>query len=181
MILAPTGSGKTLAAFLPVLSKLARLARSAKGLPNAVCAVYVSPLKALGRDIHRNLTEPLGAINATLPFARRMRMAVRTGDTPEQERTKQERRRPHLLLTTPESLSTVLSQAGWEGAFSEVLTAIVDEVHAFAENKRGSLLALTLERLRPAQRIGLSATAWPIEAVARLLCGDRPCDVAASI
>ena len=177
LILAPTGSGKTLAAFLPVLSRLAVEARKA-GLPNAVCAVYVSPLKALGRDIHRNLTEPLEAVNATLPFSRRIRMEVRTGDTPQNERAQQERRRPHLLLTTPESLSTILSQAGWQGAFDTVAIAIVDEVHAFAENKRGSLLALTLERLKPRQRIGLSATAWPAEAVARLLCGDRPCVVA---
>ena len=138
----------------------------------------MSPLKALGRDIHRNLTEPLDAVNATLPALRRIRMAVRTGDTPVDERAKQERRRPHLLLTTPESLSTVLSQAGWHGAFEQVLFAIVDEIHAFAENKRGSLLALTLERLRPTQRIGLSATAWPVEAVTRLLCGARPCAVA---
>ena len=176
LILAPTGSGKTMAAFLPVLSKLAGLARFE--LQNSVYAVYVSPLKALGRDINRNLTEPLEAINAQLPASRRIRVAVRTGDTPVNERAKQQRRCPHLLLTTPESLSTVLSQSGWQGAFDQVLFAIVDEVHAFAENKRGSLLALTLERLRPAQRIGLSATAWPTDAVAGLLCGSRPCVIA---
>jgi ATP-dependent Lhr-like helicase len=177
LILAPTGSGKTLAAFLPVLSRLARDARSKKGLGNVVRAVYVSPLKALGRDIHRNLTEPLKALNATLPPPRQIRLGVRTGDTTLADRNKQERRRPHLLITTPESLSTILSQSGWHGVF-DVEIAIVDEVHAFAENKRGSLLALTLERLRPKQRIGLSATAWPTDAVARLLCGDRPCVVA---
>ena len=178
LILAPTGSGKTLAAFLPVLSRLAAQARSPAGLPNAVCAVYVSPLKALGRDIHRNLNEPLDQINAGLPVSRQIRVGLRTGDTPDNERGKQQRKRPHLLLTTPESLSTILSQDGWQDAFTSVSTAIVDEIHAFAENKRGSLLSLTLERLRPAQRIGLSATAWPTDAVARLLCGARPCEVA---
>ena len=161
-----------------MLSRLAGLARSKPGIPNSVCAVYVSPVKALGNDIHRNLEEPLLAVNSTLPPSRQIRMAVRSGDTPLNERAKQERRRPHLLLTTPESLSTVLSQAGWQGAFDQVLFTVVDEVHAFAENKRGSLLALTLERLQPAQRIGLSATAWPVDAVARLLCGARPCAVA---
>ena len=177
LILAPTGSGKTLAAFLPVLSQLSKEAHSKTGLPNSVRAVYISPLKALGRDIHRNLTEPLNALNDKLPPTRRIRIAVRTGDTPANERAKQERRRPHLLLTTPESLSTILSQTGWQDAFDNVGTAIVDEVHAFAENKRGSLLSLTLERLKPQQRIGLSATAWPLDAVAKLLCGNRPCAI----
>ena len=177
LILAPTGSGKTLAAFLSVLNMLAKQARL-EPLPNAIRAIYISPLKALGNDIHRNLTEPLEAINASLPDARRIRMDVRTGDTAQEDRAKQQRRRPHLLLTTPESLSTLLSQSGFKDAW-DVETVIVDEIHAFAENKRGSLLSLTLERLAPKQRIGVSATAWPLSAIAELLCGvGRECEIA---
>ncbi|BDC50781.1 helicase [Bryobacterales bacterium F-183] len=183
LILAPTGNGKTLAAFLSVLSSLAKEAESKKGLPNAVRAVYVSPLKSLGRDMLRNLSMPLDAINATLPANRQIRMEVRTGDTQAADRDRQQRHRPHLLLTTPESLSSLLSQTAWRSGGLLVQTAVVDEIHAFAENKRGSLLALGLERLEAIsksqmQRIGLSATAWPIEAMTGLLCGDRPCKVA---
>ena len=166
LILAPTGSGKTFSAFLSVLSELGTIA-SNDGLPNAVRAVYVSPLKSLGRDIQRNLEAPLAAINSTLPEKRQIRMEVRTGDTAVTERGHQQRRRPHLLLTTPESLSALLSQKGWADGF-DTRTVIVDEIHSFAESKRGTLLALTLERLeakrnRSLQRIGLSATAWPVE------------------
>lgn len=179
LILAPTGSGKTLAAFLSVLSELAW-----EELPNAICAVYVSPLKSLDHDIRRNLASPLAAINAALPPERRIRMEVRTGDTDPEERGRQQRKRPHLLLTTPESLAAILSQRGWVDGF-DARTVIVDEIHSFAEGKRGTLLALTLERLeaksnRPLQRIGLSATAWPVPVIARLLCGSRPCEVAAA-
>lgn len=185
MILAPTGSGKTLSAFLACLSNLAHQAE-ATGLPNAVCAVYVSPLRSLDRDIHRNLQEPLEALNAAVPEDQRIRMEVRTGDTDFSERGKQQRRRPHLLLTTPESLASLLSQRGWYEGF-HTRCIIVDEVHSFGENKRGSLLSITMERLEaqaknltgaPLQRIGLSATAWPIEAVQNLLCGDRRCALA---
>ncbi len=181
LILAPTGSGKTLSAFLSCLSNLASCAAST-GLPNAVCAVYVTPLKSLGRDIHRNLEQPLAAINAGLAPARQIRMEVRTGDTELAVRGKQQRHRPHLLLTTPESLSALLSQKGWMDGFAPVCV-IIDEIHALAESKRGSLLALTLERLEAKtngelQRIGLSATAWPVDVVTRLLCGNRSCEVA---
>jgi ATP-dependent Lhr-like helicase len=181
LILAPTGSGKTFSAFLSVLSELGTIAAN-DGLPNAVSAVYVSPLKSLGRDIHRNLEAPLAAINGGLPEKRQIRMEVRTGDTAVTERGQQQRRRPHLLLTTPESLSALLSQKGWANGF-DTRTVIVDEIHSFAESKRGTLLALTLERLeakcnRSLQRIGLSATAWPVEVVTRLLCGSRSCEVA---
>jgi ATP-dependent Lhr-like helicase len=165
-----------------VLSNLATLASSPEGLPNAIVAVYVSPLKSLDRDIHRNLEAPLQAINATLPDDRKIRMDVRTGDTEGSDRGRQQRRRPHLLLTTPESLSALLSQKGWAEGFA-AQTAIVDEIHSFAEGKRGTFLALMLERLEakgdaPLQRIGLSATAWPVEVITRLLCGARPCEVA---
>ena len=191
LILAPTGSGKTLASFLSILSELG-VEAAASGLPNAVCAIYVSPLKALDNDIHRNLISPLDALNAALPALRRIRMEVRTGDTPLSERQRQQRSRPHLLLTTPESLSSLISQRGFREGL-DVRTVVVDEIHAFAETKRGSLLALSLERLerrslgrigaspgrlRALQRIGVSATAWPESEVARLLCGARPCQVA---
>ena len=180
LILAPTGNGKTLAAFLSVLGQLAE---AEDRLPNAVCAIYVSPLRSLTRDIERNLAEPLAAINATRPERSRIRMEVRTGDTAMSDRARQQRSRPHLLLTTPESLSSMLSQAGYRQGWAPRV-AIVDEIHALAENKRGSLLALCLERLehragRPLQRIGLSATARPVDAVSRFLCGDRLCRVAA--
>lgn len=180
LILAPTGSGKTLAAFFSVLAQLGARAHRDK-LPNACLAVYVSPLRALGRDIYRNLEEPLAVINAALPAANRIRMEIRTGDTSNADRERMARRRPHLLLTTPESLSSLLSQQPWRDGFQPE-TVIVDEIHSFAENKRGSLLALTLERLQARashtlQRIGLSATAQPAEAVAQLLCGRRPCAI----
>lgn len=181
LILAPTGSGKTFSAFLSVLSDLAKLG-SAGELPNAVCAVYISPLKSLDRDIHRNLEAPLQAVNAVLPENQQIRIEVRTGDTEASERSRQQRKRPHLILTTPESLSALLSQKAWSDGFL-TRSVIVDEIHSFAESKRGTLLALTLERLeakqdRPLQRIGLSATAWPVEVITRLLCGARACQVA---
>lgn len=169
LILAPTGSGKTLAAFSALLSRLAARARSAP-LPNRTLAIYISPLKALTRDIHRNLTPLLDGLD--------IRIAVRTGDTSAAERAQLGRHRPHLLLTTPESLSSLLSQTAWRTGFAPE-SVVIDEVHALAENKRGTLLALSLERLEqhapaPLQRIGLSATAHPVEAVARLLFGARP-------
>lgn len=164
LILAPTGSGKTLAAFSAVLRRLA-----GRKLPNQTLAVYVSPLKALTRDIHRNLEPLLKGLE--------VRIAVRTGDTEAAERARLGRQRPHLLLTTPESLTSLLSQSAWRGGFAPE-AVVVDEVHAFAENKRGTLLALALERLEAhapsaMQRIGLSATAHPAEAAARLLFGAR--------
>ncbi len=182
LILAPTGSGKTFAAFLSVLSGLTQKAEMGL-LENSVSAIYVSPLKALDNDIHRNLSPVLEAVNQTLPATRQIRMEVRTGDTALADRSRQRRQRPHLILTTPESLSSILSQKSWrEGGFNPE-TVIADEIHSFAENKRGSLLALCLERMehrvgRPVQRIGISATAWPVSAIRQLLCGTRPCAVA---
>jgi len=181
LILAPTGTGKTLAGFLSVLSELGHRSESG-ALHNAVGAVYVSPLKALDRDIHRKLEPPLAALNAALPPGGRIRMDVRTGDTEMPLRARQQRHRPHLLLTTPESLASLISQVGWKEGLRPFVV-LVDEIHAFAENKRGSLLTLVLERLEeragvPMQRLGLSATAWPHDAVRKLLCGTRPCEIA---
>jgi ATP-dependent Lhr-like helicase len=112
LILAPTGSGKTLSAFLSVLSDLA-----SRQLPNAVSAVYISPLKSLDRDIHRNLLPAMEALNAALPPGRQVRMEIRTGDTEPADRERQARKRPHLLLTTPESVAAILSQRGWVDVF----------------------------------------------------------------
>ena len=173
LILAPTGSGKTLAAFLAVIAKLEAEARRGT-LTNTIRAVYVSPLRSLTRDMHRNLSELAERFN--------VRVEVRTGDTDPADRSRLQRKPPHLLLTTPESLSALLSQRGFANAW-QPSTVIVDEIHSFAENKRGSLLTLTIERLERhatagLQRIGLSATAYPIEAVQRLLCGDRDCAIA---
>ena len=178
LILAPTGSGKTLAAFLSALSAMGKLASRNK-LENATYVVYVSPLRSLNRDIDRNLRAPLEALNQSLPAAQRIRQETRTGDTSLTDRQKMNRLKPHLLLTTPESLSSLLSQTQWQGGFRP-LCVIVDEIHSFCESKRGSLLAISLERLeargtKPMQRIGLSATAAPAEAVARLLAGRRSC------
>lgn len=177
LISAPTGSGKTLAAFLICLDSLVRGAR-AGALPDETQVVYVSPLKALSNDIHRNLETPLAEIAALaalrgVPLAP-IRTAVRTGDTPMAERQKMSRKPPHILVTTPESLFILLTAEKSRLMLRSVRTAIVDEIHAVANDKRGSHLALTLARLDVAaagkvQKIGLSATVRPIEEVARYL------------
>ncbi len=189
LIAAPTGSGKTLAAFLAAIDDLVR--RSAAGLPDAVQVVYVSPLKALSNDIRLNLEEPLAGIDAAL--ARRglppsgIRAFVRTGDTPPAQRVSMVKKPPHILVTTPESLYILLTSGGGRSMLASARTVIVDEIHAVADDKRGSHLALTLERLealvrgsgRALLRIGLSATQRPIEEVARFLVGARtsPCTI----
>ncbi|HLO04273.1 MAG TPA: DEAD/DEAH box helicase, partial [Symbiobacteriaceae bacterium] len=176
LILAPTGSGKTLAAFLKCLDVLYQ-----EGIaPDAgVQVLYISPLKALNRDIHRNLQEPLAeiaakaeAVGAPLPH---LTAAVRTGDTSQQERARMLRRPPHILITTPESLYLMLTSQA-RRILSGVRYVIVDEIHALCTTKRGAHLALSLERLealtgRPPVRIGLSATQRPLEEVARFLGG----------
>ncbi|HKV45220.1 MAG TPA: DEAD/DEAH box helicase [bacterium] len=179
VIAAPTGSGKTLAAFLWALNRL--VLRSAAGtLEDRIEVVYVSPLKALGNDIEKNLREPLDGIGrlasadgAPLP---EIRVAVRSGDTPARDRTRMLRRPPHILITTPESLYILLTAEGSRRVLATAGTVIVDEIHAVAGDKRGAHLALSLERLdalcgRRLQRIGLSATQKPIEEIAHLLVG----------
>ncbi len=181
LILAPTGTGKTLAAFLWELNEL--IVRGLKEpLPNAVQLLYISPLKALNNDIQRNLDRPLAelrerfaAAGAELP---EIRVAVRTGDTPASARARMLRKSPHILITTPESLNIMLTTLKGRGMFSGVRSVIVDEIHAIAGTKRGSHLALTLERLEAVveqspQRIGLSATQRPLEEVARFLGGSE--------
>lgn len=191
LISSPTGSGKTLAAFMTALSKL--LDRAMEGsLENRVYVVYVSPLKALNNDIRRNLEEPLSEIYALAEEKgiklQEIRIAVRTGDTDSGEKQKQLRKPPHILITTPESLAIVLCSPKFSRALTSVEFLIVDELHSLAENKRGSHLTLSIERLQEIQegkmtRIGLSATIHPLDEVARFLVGyengrERDCVVA---
>ena len=192
----PTGSGKTLAAFLPVFDHLAR-ARATDALSAGIVAVYVSPLRALAYDLRKNLEEPLRELGWDW-----LRVAARTGDTTPTERAQQRRKPPHILVTTPESLTLLLSQPNWIPALRSVRFLIVDELHALAENKRGSLQMVAAERLEelltssPAfpssdlsspisarstrlTRVGLSATVAPLETVAAFLVGPgRDCVIA---
>jgi ATP-dependent helicase Lhr and Lhr-like helicase len=180
LVVAPTGSGKTLAAFLWSLDRIA--AQPPPDDPRLRCRVlYVSPMKALAVDIERNLRGPLAGIRQAaarmgLPVPD-ITVAMRTGDTPADERRRIATRPPDVLITTPESLFLLLTSAARE-ALRGVDTVIVDEVHAVAGTKRGAHLALSLERLdvllpRPARRIGLSATVRPVDEVARFLCSTR--------
>ncbi len=179
LIAAPTGSGKTLAAFLAAIDGLVRQGLEAP-LPDETQIVYVSPLKALSNDIQRNLERPLSDIREELA-ARGLpdvaiRTWVRTGDTPSGERTRMRKVPPHILVTTPESLYILLGSESGRRMLATAKSVIIDEIHAVAPNKRGSHLAISLERLdalcgRRLQRIGLSATQKPIDAVARFLVG----------
>lgn len=180
LIAAPTGSGKTLTAFLASLDRLLRLALAGE-LQERTYVVYVSPLRALSNDIQRSLQAPLAEI---LEHARQhhpecpdIHALVRTGDTPSNERQRMARRPPHILVTTPESLYLVLTGSKSREILRHVETVIVDEIHAVVRDRRGSHLALSLERLdalcatRPV-RIGLSATQKPIDEIARFLAGS---------
>ncbi len=189
LVSAPTGSGKTLAAFLICLDDLVRGGLEGS-LPETTQVLYVSPLKALSNDIHKNLDVPLSGI-ATLAADRGLmlpavRTAVRTGDTPASERQRMIKHPPHILVTTPESLFILLTAERSRMALRNVRTVIVDEIHAMADDKRGAHLALSLSRLddlvekaggRRPQRIGLSATVRPIETVARFLAPDAAAQV----
>ena len=181
LVVAPTGSGKTLAAFLTAIDALAFPRDSAAAArPPGTSVLYISPLKALGTDVERNLTSPLVG---TMRAAQRMDLAhrevsvgVRTGDTPPAERRRLISRPPDVLITTPESLFLMLSSRARE-SLTQVSTVIVDEVHAIAGTKRGVHLALSLARLdamleQPAQRVGLSATVEPVDEVASFLTGS---------
>jgi ATP-dependent Lhr-like helicase len=181
LISAPTGSGKTLAAFLACIDRLVRKAL-AGDLTDRTEVLYVSPLKALGNDIQKNLEGPLGEILALAGerglLMPEIRTAVRTGDTLAHERRSMLKRPPHILVTTPESLYILLTADKSRAILRDVETVIVDEIHAVADDKRGAHLTLSLERLevlchRPPVRIGLSATQKPIEEVAHFLTGNR--------
>ena len=186
LISAPTGSGKTLAAFLACIDRLVRKAL-AGGLNDRTEVLYVSPLKALGNDIQKNLEVPLSEILQMAGergwLMPEIRTAVRTGDTLMHERRAMLKRPPHILVTTPESLYILLTAEKSRAILRDVETVIVDEIHAVADDKRGAHLTLSLERLealtyRPPVRIGLSATQKPIEEVAHFLTGNgRPAPV----
>jgi ATP-dependent helicase Lhr and Lhr-like helicase len=202
LIAAPTGSGKTLAAFLSAIDELVREGLD-RPLPDEVRVVYVSPLKALSADIHKNLAEPTRGIRELAERlgvnAPQITTAARTGDTTSSERAAMLRKPPHILVTTPESLYLLVTSARSREILRTVRTVIVDEIHAVIGGRRGAHLALSLERLerladgrpkggscvqsvvgtgfiRPLQRIGLSATQKPIEDVARFLVGNRAAD-----
>ncbi|HEX2392265.1 MAG TPA: DEAD/DEAH box helicase [Solirubrobacterales bacterium] len=176
LICAPTGSGKTLASFLWGIDRLARAGKDGRApLGTGVRLVYVSPLKALSYDIERNLRAPLRGIGAEIA------VGLRTGDTPQKERRAMAKTPPDILITTPESLYLMLSSSV-RGILATTEAVIVDEIHAVAQTKRGSHLALTLERLEhlvaaagnaAIQRIGLSATQRPLERIGRFLVGPK--------
>jgi ATP-dependent helicase Lhr and Lhr-like helicase len=185
LIAAPTGSGKTLAAFLTALDDLFQ--EGLRGpLPDEVRVVYVSPLKALSADIHKNLAEPRKGIRRIAEEmgldAPRITAAVRTGDTTQSERAAMIRKPPHILVTTPESLYLLLTAERSRAMLRTVRTVIIDEIHAVIGTRRGAHLSLTLERLQrvaetPLLRLGLSATQNPIHEVAKFLTGGGDCAV----
>jgi ATP-dependent helicase Lhr and Lhr-like helicase len=186
LVAAPTGSGKTLAAFLVCLDRLLRHWLEGT-LEDKISVVYVSPLKALSNDIHRNLEVPLAELADRAEAAGHgrppIRAMVRTGDTPASQRQAMLRNPPHILVTTPESLYLLLTSQKSRELLRGVETVIVDEIHALVRDKRGSHLALSLERLEqladgPLVRIGLSATQRPIENIARFLVGANRVNVA---
>jgi ATP-dependent Lhr-like helicase len=184
LLLAPTGSGKTFAAFLKCLDWLYQQSLTGNSITGGVGVLYISPLKALNNDIHRNLEVPLQGIadlskelGNPLPL---LTKAVRTGDTPASERRKMLQKPPQILITTPESLFLMLSSQARQ-ILKTVRFIIVDEIHTLFPNKRGAFLSLSLERLQhligdqhPVQRIGLSATMRPLEEVAAFLGGNEP-------
>ncbi|HYR74317.1 MAG TPA: DEAD/DEAH box helicase [Pyrinomonadaceae bacterium] len=180
LIAAPTGSGKTLAAFLSAIDDLVWKAVDGT-LVDETQVVYVSPLKALSNDIQINLQEPLRGIQQNLEASGiggvEIRTLVRTGDTPAKDRTAMTKKPPHIIVTTPESLYILLTSEGGRRMLSTTRTLIVDEIHAMVDDKRGSHLSLSIERLQalvkePLVRIGLSATQKPIAEVARFLVGS---------
>ncbi len=190
LIFSPTGSGKTLAAFLFCINELFKL--SVKGnLDDTIYVLYISPLRALSNDVHRNLYEPLKGILRNIRerqiHCQPIRARVRTGDTTQKERSRMARKPPHILITTPETLYIILTTKKFRESLKNVQYVIVDEIHALAGSKRGVQLSLSLERLesflgRSPARIGLSATQSPVKEIARFLVGrengtPRPCEI----
>ena len=181
LIASPTGSGKTLSAFLSIISELVSLGRRGE-LEDKVYCIYVSPLRSLNNDIYKNLLVPLNSIKKMAKKERvpEIRVAIRTGDTSNSERSKMLRKPPHILITTPESLAIILCAPKFREKLKGVRWVIVDEIHELCSSKRGVHLTLSLERLRELAgeftRIGLSATIHPLEEVARFLVGNgRDC------
>ncbi|WP_409988267.1 ATP-dependent helicase [Methanosphaera sp. ISO3-F5] len=185
LILSPTGSGKTLTAFLAILSGLTSLSER-NMLEEKVYCIYISPLKALDNDIFKNLEEPIEGINKIAGHDVGIRQAVRTGDTTQYQRSKMLKHPPHILITTPETLSILLVAPKFREKLKSVRYVIIDEIHSLAENKRGSHLSLSLERLDMLTggftRIGLSATVSPPQKIANFLSGyswgkARDCEI----
>ena len=186
LISSPTGSGKTLTAFSSIISELVTLSQKEELTDNVYC-IYISPLKALDNDIEKNLEEPLKGIEKIAGRELGIRKAVRTGDTSQYQRQKMLKKPPHILITTPETLSILLVAPKFREKLSHVKYVIIDEIHSLADNKRGVHLSLSLERLHHLiggfTRIGLSATVSPLEEVAKFLVGyeygiERDCLVA---
>src|SRR3989338_878213 len=176
LVSAPTGATKTLTAFLSIINELVDNAEKSI-LEDKIYCVYVSPLKALNMDIAVNLINPLKEIEGLQKKKYGIRVGVRTGDTTAYEKQKMLEKPPHILITTPESLAIVLSSTKFSGMLRSVEWCIIDEIHALAENKRGSHLSLSIERLNrksPSMaRIGLSATISPLEDIAKFLVGNE--------
>lgn len=185
LLTSPTGSGKTLSAFLGIFDALLRKL-DAGTLSAAVQCIYVSPLRALAYDIRKNISAPI----AGMGLEKKLRIHLRTGDTPASERVKFRDRSAHILVTTPESLAVMLAQESYASHLAESEFVVVDELHSFAGNKRGADLTISLERLERLRvrkdrqaislcRIGLSATAAPLETLAHFLVGEgRKCRIA---
>ncbi|MEM2760246.1 MAG: ATP-dependent helicase [Nitrososphaerales archaeon] len=177
LIASPTGSGKTLSAFLSIISELVRASRNDR-LQDQVYCVYVSPLRSLNNDIAKNLREPLNELARIDERVSQIRVGVRTGDTPQSERSKMLRKPPHILITTPESIAIILCAPKFREKLKNTRWIIVDEIHELCSSKRGVHLSLSLERLdelckRSVARIGLSATIHPLEEVAMYLVGYK--------
>ncbi|MFP4567671.1 MAG: DEAD/DEAH box helicase [Candidatus Woesearchaeota archaeon] len=191
LVSSPTGSGKTLSAFAAIINELTTLVLKKK-LEDRVYCIYISPLKALGNDIQKNLNEPLNEINEIFEAKAKqklgIRVGVRTGDTSPTDKAKMLKKPPHILITTPESFAIMLTTTKFREKLASADWIVVDEVHALADNKRGVHLALSLERLAATKefcRIGLSATVSPLDEVAKFLVGyedpdkdiTRPCKI----
>ncbi|MUV87058.1 ATP-dependent helicase [Natronomonas sp. CBA1123] len=184
LVAAPTGSGKTLASFTAIIDDLFERARTDDGLDNSVYCLYVSPLKSLANDIHRNLAEPLDGITEKLDArgeSAELRHAIRHGDTSDSDRQAMLEETPHILNTTPETLAILLNSPKFKEKLETVEYVVVDEIHSLADNKRGTHLSVSLERLErlcetSPTRIGCSATVEPLDAMADFLVGGDPDD-----
>ncbi|MHA2100948.1 MAG: DEAD/DEAH box helicase [Candidatus Kariarchaeaceae archaeon] len=175
LVMSPTGSGKTLSAFLGIISELYNMEENNELDENIYC-LYISPLRALGNDIHKNLEIPLDSIKEKT--GTKISIAKRTGDTPTSERVKLLRNPPNILITTPESFALMLTAPKFKIKLRTIKWIIVDEIHSIAENKRGTMLSLCIERLQyhvghELTRIGLSATIEPPNLIANFLLGNR--------
>jgi len=177
LIASPTGSGKTMSAFLSIISELVKLAKNGK-LEEQVYCIYISPMRSLNNDIAKNLRGPLEELAKIDECVSQIRIGVRTGDTPQSERSKMLRKPPHILITTPESIAIILCAPKFRERLKNARWLIVDEIHELCSSKRGVHLSLSLERMeelcnKPFARIGLSATIHPLDEIAKFLVGYK--------